>query len=197
MTETGATNAALKEWAIVCRALADGRQTILIRKGGIQEIKDGFEVMHRDFWLFPTYVHQKATDLVPTVREKFQSIQAEQSAPGTLSIHLYATVEDAIRVADLDRLRLLGQHHILSWDCVASRFHYRNKPGVHVLVLRVHRRPEPIVLPSRSWYDGCVSWVELDRPIGSDGCTPVLSDGDFAVRLADVRARMSGAGASA
>ena len=194
MTEAGATNAALKEWAIVCRALGDGRQTLLIRKGGIQEIKDGFEVMHRDFWLFPTYVHQKATDLVPAAREEFASAQGDQSVPGTLSIRLYATVEDAIRVADLERLRSLAGHHLLSWDCVASRFHYRNKPGVHVLVLRVYRRPEPIVLPNRSRYDGCVSWVDLDRPIASAGCVPILSDEDFADRLADIRAKMSGAG---
>lgn len=197
MNETAATNAALKEWAIVCRALADGRQTILIRKGGIQEIKDGFEVMHRDFWLFPTYVHQKPTDLVPTVREEFQFIQADQPAPGTLSIHLYATVEDVIRVTDLERLRLLGEHHVLSWNCVASRFHYRNKPGVHVLVLRVHRLPEPILLPHTSWYDGCVSWVEFDQPISLAGCRPVVSDVDFAVRVADIRAKMAGAGTAA
>ncbi len=194
MTEAGATNAALKEWAIVCRALGDGRQTLLIRKGGIQEIKGGFEVMHRDFWLFPTYVHQEATDLVPAVREECASVQADQPAPGSLSIQLYATVEDAIRVADLERLRSLAAHHILSWDCVASRFRYRNKPGVHVLVLRVHRRPEPIVVPNHSWYDGCVSWVELDRPIATAASVPILSDGDFAGRLADIRAKLFGAG---
>ena len=39
MIET--TNAALKEWAIVCKALAEGRQILLIRKGGIEEIKGG------------------------------------------------------------------------------------------------------------------------------------------------------------
>jgi len=197
MTDTGTTNAALKEWAIVCQALGDGRQTLLIRKGGIQEIKEGFEVMHRSFWLFPTYVHQKATDLVPAVREEFQRVQAVQPAPGNLPIQLYATVEDVIRVTDLERLRQVADQHVLSWGCVASRFHYRNKPGVHALILRVHRRPEPILLPNMSWYDGCVSWVELDRPIGSAGCRPVLSDGDFAVRLADIRVKMSGAGAAA
>lgn len=197
MTETQATNAALKEWAVVCQALADGRQTLLIRKGGIQEIKGGFEVMHRAFWLFPTYIHQKAVDLVPAVREEFQRLQAAQPASGTLSIQLYATVQDVIKVADLERLRRLGDQHILSWDCVASRFHYRNKPGAHVLVLRVHRRPEPILLSKMAWYDGCVSWVELDRPIGFAGCSHVLSDGAFAVRLADIRAKLSGAGAVA
>jgi hypothetical protein len=185
------TSAALKEWAIVCSALADGRQTLLIRKGGIQEVKDGFEVTHRNFWLFPTYVHQKPMDLVPSVHDEFQAVQIAQPPAGTLSIQLYATVEDAFRVADLDRLRPLADQHVLSWDCVASRFHYRNKPGVHLLVLRVYRCPEPILLPQKSWYDGCVSWVELDQPLSSVACAPVLSDVAFASRIADIREEIS------
>jgi hypothetical protein len=190
------TNAALKEWAIVCQALADGRQTLLIRKGGIQEIKDGFEVTHRNFWLFPTYVHQKVTDLVPTVHEEFRAIQAAPP-PDMLSIRLYAAVEHAVKVTDPDRLRGLADQHILSWECVAGRFHYRNKPGVHVLVVRVYRRPEPLLLPQKAWYDGCVSWVDLDQPISPDGCTPVLSDAEFAMRASDIREKASGRTAGA
>ena len=194
MNGTQATNAALKEWAIVCQALADGRQTLLVRKGGIQEIKDGFEVTHRNFWLFPTYVHQKATNLVPTVHEEFQAIQAAQPPPGILPIQLYATVEDVVRVADLERLRGLADQHVLSWDCVAARFHYRNKPGVHLLVVRVYRRPEAFLLPQKNWYEGCVSWVDLDQTISPDGCTPVLSDAEFAVRAAGIHEKASGDG---
>jgi hypothetical protein len=197
MSGVQATNAALKEWAIVCQALEDGRQTLLIRKGGIQEIKDGFEVTHRNFWLFPTYVHQKATDLVPTVQEEFRAIQAAEPPPGILPIRLYATVEDVVRIADLERLRRLADQHVLSWDCVAARFHYRNKPGVHLLVVRVYRRPEPLLLPQKSWYDGCVSWVDLDQTIDPNGCRPVLSDAEFAVRAADIHAKESGNGLAA
>lgn len=186
------TNAALKEWAVVCRALADGRQTLLIRKGGIEEIKAGFQVVHRDFWLFPTYVHQKAADLVPAVHGEFAEVQATQPPAGTIPFQLYATVEDVVKVMDLDRLRFLEGHHILSWDCVASRFHYRNKPGVHVMALRVYRRPNVITLENTPSYDGCVSWVELDEALGTEGCTPVLSDAEFGARLADIRARLEG-----
>jgi hypothetical protein len=151
------TNAALKEWAIVCRDLADGRQTLLIRKGGIEEIKAGFQVFHRDFWLFPTYVHQKAGDLVPAIHAEFKEVQATQPPAGTIPFQLYATVEDVVKVMDLERLRSLEGYHILSWDCVASRFQYRNKPGVHVMTVRVYRRPSVITLQNRPAYDGCVS----------------------------------------
>jgi hypothetical protein len=191
------TNAALKEWAVVCRALADGRQTLLIRKGGIQEIKSGFQVTHRDFWLFPTYVHQKAGDLVAAVHAEFGEVQAAQPAEGTIPLELYATVADVAKVTDLDQLRALEGQHILSWDCVASRFHYRNNPGVHVLTLRVYRRSNPVVLRSAPWYDGCVSWVDLDEPVSTEGCTPVLSDAEFAARLGHIRAHLGGAAVGA
>ena len=183
-------SAALKEWAIVCRALADGRQTLLIRKGGILEVKDGFAVTHRSFWLYPTYVHQKATDLIPAVHEEFQSLQAAQPNPGVIPLELFATVTDAVKVMDLERLRRLEGHHILSWDCVSSKFHYRNRPGVHVLVVRVQRRPGPVLLESRPWYDGCVSWVDLDRSVSPEGCVPVLSDADFDLRRGDIRTKV-------
>lgn len=191
------TNAALKEWAIVCRALADGRQTLLIRKGGIEEIKAGFQVTHRDFWLFPTYVHQKAADLIPAVRAKFEEVQAAQPPAGAIPFQLYATVEDVVKVMDLDRLRSLEGYHVLSWDCVASRFHYRNKPGVHVMTLRVYRHPNIVRLKNTPDYDGCVSWVDLDEALETEGCTPVLSDAEFGARLADIRARLAGAGVAA
>jgi hypothetical protein len=187
------TGAALKEWAVVCRALADGRQTVLIRKGGILEVKDGFEVAHRSFWLFPTYVHQKTSDLVPGLHEEFRTAQAARPLPGVVSVQLHATVTDAVQVGDLERLRRLEGYHILSWDCVASRFHYRNRPGVHLLIVRVHRRPEPVRLENKPWYDGCVSWVELDQPLCPEGCVPVLADAEFAVRRADILNALGGA----
>jgi hypothetical protein len=186
------TNAALKEWAVVCRALADGRQTLLIRKGGIEEIKAGFQVIHRDFWLFPTYVHQKAADLVPAVHAEFAGVQAARPPAGSIAFQLYATAEDVVKVMDLERLRSLEGCHILSWDCIASRFHYRNKPGVHVMTLRVYRRPTAIRVQNTPDYDGCVSWVGLDEPLATEGCAPILSEAEFGARLADIRARLAG-----
>lgn len=189
--------AALKEWAIVCRALADGRQTLLIRKGGIEEIKAGFQVTHRDFWLFPTYVHQNATDLVPAVHAEFEEVQAARPPADTIPFQLYATVEDVVKVIDHERPRSLEGYHILSWDYIASRFHYRNKPGVHVMTVRVYRRPSVITLQNTPAYDGCVSWVDLDKALDTEGCTLVLSDGEFGARLADIRARLAGPGITA
>ena len=94
---------------------------------------------------------------------------------------------------DLDRLRALEGLHVLSWDCVESRFNYR-RPGVHVMTLRVYRRPGMVSLDNTSAYDGCVSWVDLDRSLTTEGCMPVLSDADFSRRLTDIQSRLAGAG---
>jgi hypothetical protein len=197
MLKTAPVNAALKEWAIVCHALADGRQTLLIRKGGIREVKDGFEVTRHNFWLFPTYAHQNTADLVQSVHDDFRTTQTTEPSSGMIPIRLFATVDDVVKITDLERLRRLQWQHILSWECVASRFHYRDKPGVHLLTLRVYRRPEPILVPNRSWYDGCVSWVDLDQALETSGCVPVLSDADFAARVAAIRRQIAGPEAAA
>ena len=51
---------AFKEWASVCDALLEGRQTIILRKGGISEgtAPGLFVPEHSEFWLYPTWVHQ-------------------------------------------------------------------------------------------------------------------------------------------
>ena len=48
-----------KEWALVCAALGEGRQSVIIRKGGLAEGRDGFAFQHREFFLFPTFFHEQ------------------------------------------------------------------------------------------------------------------------------------------
>ena len=44
---------ALKEWAVTVRALAQGQQILLLRKGGIHESGKDFRVIHPQFLLYP------------------------------------------------------------------------------------------------------------------------------------------------
>src|SRR5271165_6545650 len=48
---------AFKEWAIVCDSIARGETSLIFRKGGIAEGRDGFQFKHQSFFLFPTYFH--------------------------------------------------------------------------------------------------------------------------------------------
>src|SRR5687767_8620791 len=65
MSWPASLSVALKEWAVVCRALESGAQMILLRKGGIYEAAGEFELEHRQFLLFPTYLHQNLNMLKP------------------------------------------------------------------------------------------------------------------------------------
>ena len=48
-----------KEWSLVCNALGHGTQSVILRKGGIAEGREGFSFRHREFFLFPTFFHEQ------------------------------------------------------------------------------------------------------------------------------------------
>ena len=101
---------ALKEWAAVCLALAEGRQSLLVRKGGIAEGSGGFRMEHDEFWLFPTQFHQSPDQLTADGAALLGRVQASAPPPGRLLIDCYAVVksvafvEDEGRLAELDGL---------------------------------------------------------------------------------------------
>lgn len=181
---------ALKEWGAVEGALAEGRTTLLVRKGGIHERRRDFQVEHREFWLFPTLYHQNAHELRPEFRPALEAAEAAPHDVNRVRIARYAVVEEALRVESLDALHRLEGLHPLAPETVASRFAYRGRPYLHVLVLRAYRMPEPHDIPNTLDYEGCISWVELDDALPTAGAQPVLLDGEFAARRAEVLARL-------
>ncbi len=178
-------NIALKEWAIICRELAGGRQIILLRKGGIRDPSPGFSVEHREFFLFPTYLHENEEELVPSVRSALPDVARAAAPGGILRLDLYATVETVLEVENLALLHRLDGKHALVWPAVERRFHYR-RPGLHVIVLRAYRLPRVFEIPSLFRYDGCRSWVTLETELPVMGAEPVLSDDIFRPHLAEL-----------
>ena len=181
-----ANGVALKEWAVICWALGEGRQIVLLRKGGIRELSKGFSVEHGEFFLFPTYVHQNGDELIETARAALSDVARAAPPGGILRLDLYATVAAVIEVSELGALRRLEGQHALAWAAVARRFHYR-RPGLHVVALRVFRLREPLAVPNLARYDGCRSWVPLESEYPVDGCEPVLADAEFRARLLTVQ----------
>ena len=47
---------ALKEWDLVITALLEGRHAVLLRKGGLLEADNQFELEHPRFLFFPTFI---------------------------------------------------------------------------------------------------------------------------------------------
>ena len=179
-------NKAFKEWAVVCRALGSGRQIIILRKGGIAEGPRGFEVMDRQFFLYPTYLHQLPASVVPEWRDAFD--QCVDPNPGKVTLQHYAIVDSWVRVRTLDKLKALRGHHIIADHVVEERFQRWAEDSVHALIVRVFELPRPVVIPELESYAGCKSWLTLAEQIPLDGARPVLQDPDFERRMAEVRA---------
>jgi hypothetical protein len=180
-------NRAFKEWAVVCRALAEGRQIVILRKGGIAEGPRGFEVTDGQFLLFPTYLHQSAEGVVDEWRGELAAASIDPS-PGRVILSHYAVVSSWVRVRTLETLRAMRGLHIWSDAIVEERFHRWAEESVVALMVRVYALPRPAVVESLDSYAGCKSWITLAEPVSLEGSTPVLSDEAFEQKLNQVKA---------
>lgn len=182
---TGATplRTALKEWAVLERAMGEGRIIAMVRKGGIRERRAGFVVRHDRFFLYPTYFHEKEAELADRFRPMLADSDSRRPPAGQIRIELVCDVARVWKVEELANLAAIADEHGLAPAAVASRFHYRNEPGVQVVAVRVSRLRAPVEIPEVRRYLGCVSWVELDAGIDIGGALPVIGDAEFASRI--------------
>jgi hypothetical protein len=183
---SGSCSIAFKEWAGVCDALARGRQSIILRKGGIREEPGpgAFVPEHDEFWLYPTAVHQARQGLRdPGAARSPRSLPSGSDVP----IDLLARIDLIGRVRDEDLLPALEEFHVLTPETVRGRFHYRT-PGLWVLATRIWRRQPPFEIRSTPEHAGCKTWVMLDEPLPTSDLTPALDDAEWSSRLARLRA---------
>ncbi|MDX2080776.1 MAG: DUF1802 family protein [Terrimicrobiaceae bacterium] len=173
---------AFKEWALVCEALGDGRQSILLRKGGIAEGRAGFAFQHGEFFLFPTWFHEQLskTTLPP-------GTTLPEELPDEVEIRYAAVLESTRLVTDRGRLQALRSLHILHDDVIEERFCYDEQPGVHVAIVRVFRLEPPRRLAMEKRFGGCRSWVELPDLEGV-AMVSVISDEEHARRCREIEA---------
>jgi hypothetical protein len=166
----------LKEWAVAVRALERGETAIVIRKGGIHE--KAFAVKDSRFLLLPGYEHQRPDLLKPEYRELLNDIP-DLTDDGPLRFTSFAEVKGAYEISEPESLAAIDPYHIWTPEYAESRFRWRPKKPLTVLVLRTYLLPEPVELPNSEAYAGCKSWIELDEPVSISGALPVLSGEDF------------------
>ncbi|MDT5204386.1 MAG: hypothetical protein QOD34_1022 [Mycobacterium sp.] len=181
------TVTALKEWSAVVHALLDGRQQVLLRKGGIGEKRFDITVA-REFLLFPTVAHSHAE----RVRPEFHQLVTEaepDSREDRLIVRAAAKVVASLTVNRPDNLEAIEDLHIWTADSVRSdRLDFRPKHRLAVLVVQASPLLEPVELPRTPDYAGCTSWVPLplvNTPLGA----PVHDE----AALRDIAARVRAA----
>ena len=174
--------AALKEWSAVVHALLDGRQRVLLRKGGIGEKR--FEVAAQEFLLFPTVAHSHEERVRPEHRDLLDAAAAD-SDDDHLLLRAAAKVVAALPVNRPDNLGAIEDLHIWTAESVrADRLDFRPKHKLAVLVVSAIPLIEPVRLTRTLEYAGCTSWVQL--PVRPALAAPVHDD----AALTDVAARV-------
>ncbi len=181
---------ALKEWAVVCRALEQGRQTVLLRKGGILEAAGEFEVENRQFLLFPTYLHQNLTMLKPSEHAGFESRSAE---PEQVLITAAGVVTDIARLKSRRQIDAIDDEHVWTPPLIDMRFNYRPTNPLYLLLVRAYRLPHPVPLANTPAYAGCKSWVPLNETVELGATLPVLDDVTYERRRTSILDRMENA----
>jgi hypothetical protein len=169
---------ALKEWAAICKALELGRQLVMLRKGGIDEKSGKFSLEHRDFWLYPTYLHQKLEGIHPDAQHCYHLSLLSKPPDGQARLTHFARVTAAYELHDMVGAYKLQPFHCYSQEVVESRFNY-GRPGLCALVVRVYRAQRLQQIVETPAYAGCKSWVELAKPLPIEGAVPVLTDAVF------------------
>src|SRR6476619_7415983 len=91
---------AFKEWAVTCAALAAGRQSLLVRKGGIHERGGRFDVEHDEFWLFPTRFHQNRAEIRDEAAAFLESAAGSAPPAGVVRLSLYAVIEGVVEIRE-------------------------------------------------------------------------------------------------
>lgn len=180
---------AFKEWQVICAALATGRQSILLRKGGIHEGRSGFSFAHDSFYLFPTRFHAQADH----IREGGFSQEREWQVGDRFQITHHAEAVFAVTLVDWAQVEALRPYHIYTEETLRERFDWEGKGmasgSIHLALVRVSKLRNPLEIEYEKRFGGCRSWLELDAPTASDA-TPVLGKDSFDAVSAAISAIM-------
>ena len=179
---------ALKEWAAVCAALGEGRQIVLLRKGGIHERGQRFEVEHRQFLLFPTYLHQNPAMLKTSEHANLKPVAAE---PDEIEMTLAAEAIDVIRLHSQRQMNGLDDLHVWTAALIDMRFSYKPANPLYLMLVRAYRLATAAHVRNIPAYAGCRSWVPLREAFSTAGAMPVLDDAAWEARRREVRALLS------
>ncbi|MGU3472283.1 DUF1802 family protein [Paenibacillus sp. D51F] len=191
----GAGAAALKEWAVAVRALEEGRQIVVLRKGGIAEETRHFRLERPDFYLLPAYEHQRPELLKEEARPLLDEVLGEWAGPGagTVSISSWAHAVEDIPVTDPEVLERIRERHIWTDSFAEERLRWKKRDPLHVLLLRVYKLRQPLRLPMEPAFTGCKSWISLPEGLDGEQSEPVLGDEEFNRMRMEIRSLLGAA----
>ncbi len=178
---------ALKEWAVAVRALREGRQVILLRKGGVRDAGGEFVVESRDVLLFPTFEHQveQVGTLQPCYGAWREDEEKQRPRGENVRFEAWARITDILLVepSRYTKLFTFGSQHI--YGDAFLKFRAENEPQkpLYCLFLRAFNLPAPVTVPMEPDYYGCRSWITLENEVSLAGAMPALSRHTYEERV--------------
>ena len=177
---------ALKEWGAAAHALLQGRQRVLLRRGGIHEKR--FTLEDSRFLLYPTVAHSHAASTRPEHADLLPLGTADVTE-GTVVVRAVLSVVEVVEVARPDRIAELAPLHIWTTESVrTNRIDFRPKHRLAAIVVSARPLPAPIEIPVRPEYGGCRSWVQLPIDPADPAVLEVPTAVDPAADESDLRA---------
>ena len=171
---------ALKEWDLVISDLLAGRQAILLRKGGILEANNEFELEHKRFLFYPTFIHQ---DPKMTKPERRTELRYAAQEPSQIEIRGYGEVARILEVpmtpspaAARAKLDQLADLHLWDAPLLDMRFNYRPEKPLYIVIIRAFQLPHPVKIENTLSHAGCKSWVPLEHEIDISNTTQSLPE---------------------
>lgn len=174
---------ALKEWATIVKALENGNQTVLLRKGGILETT-GFNVESKKFLLFPTYEHQDNASLKSQYYGYLAEAREDKPKEGNNRITSFAEIVEERDLDSMEKIENLSSFHIWSDSYIVERMNWMPEKPMKAMFLKVFRIT-PTEVPVLPDYQGCKSWIELN--VNLESGKSVLSDAELQQKLSEFR----------
>ena len=170
----------LKEWATVVKALEHGKQTIILRKGGILETASGFNVESKKFLLFPTWEHQEIKHVKTQYHDFLNETLNHKPKDGYNIITSSAEVLDQRDISSNKIIDNLSSFHVWSDEYIKERINWMPEKPLKAIFLKVYTFPQ-IEIPLQTDFEGCKSWIELNS-IQNSGQS-VLTDQEIESKL--------------
>jgi len=152
---------ALKEWATVVKALEQGKQTVILRKGGILETASGFNIESKKFFLFPTWEHQETKHVKPEFHDFLNNVLDNKPNENFNKISSYAEVLYEKDVENPKVISNLSSFHVWSDSYIQERRNWKPEKPMKAVFLKTMKIPE-FDLSLKPEFSGCKSWIELN-----------------------------------
>ena len=151
----------LKEWATVVKALENGKQTVILRKGGILETASGFEIESKKFLLFPTWEHQEIKHVKSEYHDFLNETLNQKPKQGYNIITSLAEILDEKDIFSKEIVNRLSAFHVWSDEYVEERINWMPEKPIKAVFLRTYKIPQ-IEISLKPEFEGCKSWIELN-----------------------------------